>query len=72
MMITQGEDILWASRMLRHKSSDITLKTYARAYKLTRDKNKHQKRALFLEKRHSLGTVNNVHYLKAPKIGEIR
>ena len=70
MMITQGEDILWVSRMLGHKSSDITLKTYARAYKVTRDKNKRQKRALFLEKWHSMGTVNNVHYLKARNIGE--
>jgi integrase len=53
MMITQGEDILWVSQMLGHKSSDTTLKTYARAYKLYRDKSKRQKRALFLEKGHS-------------------
>jgi len=72
MMIAQGEDILWVSRMLGHKSSDITLKTYAKAYKLTRDKSKRQKRASFLEKGHSLGTVNNMHYCKAPNIGENR
>ena len=69
MMITRGEDILWVSRMLGHKSSDITLKTYARAYKLSRDKSKRQKRAAFLEKGHSLGTVDNVDYLKARDIG---
>jgi len=72
MMITQGEDILWVSRMLGHKSSDITLKTYARAYELSKDKSKRQKRATFLEKGHSLGTVNNIDYHKAPKIGENR
>ena len=72
MMITQGEDILWVSRMLGHKSSDITLKTYARAYELSKDKSKRQKRAAFLEKGHSLGTVNNLDYRKAPKIGENR
>ena len=71
-MITRGEDILWVSRMLEHKSSDITLKTYARAYELSKDKSKRQKRAEFLEKGHSLGTVNNIDYLKAPKIGENR
>ena len=72
MMITQNEDILWVSRMLGHKSSDITLKTYARAYELSKDKSKRQKRAAFLEKGHSLGTVNNLDYRKAPKIGENR
>lgn len=72
MMITQGDDILWVSKMLGHKSSDITLKTYAKAYKLIRDKNKRQRRALFLEKGHSMGTVNNVNFRKAPKIGENR
>jgi len=51
--ISEGEDILWVSRMLGHKSSDITLKTYARAYKLSDDKEKRKKRALFLEKGHS-------------------
>lgn len=72
MMITRGEDILWVSRMLGHKSSDITLKTYAKAYELSKDKSKRQKRAEFLEKGHSLGTVNNLDYHKAPKIGENR
>jgi len=72
LMISEGEDILWVSKMLGHKSSDITLKTYARAYKLSDDKKKRKKRALFLEKRHSLGTVNNMNYNKAPNIGENR
>ncbi len=39
------------------------------AYKLSDDKEKRKKRALFLEKGHSLDTVNNVHYLKARNIG---
>ncbi len=72
LMVSEGEDILWVSRMLGYKSSDITLKIYARAYKLSDDKEKHKKRALFLEKGHSMGTVNNVHYLKARNIGENR
>ena len=57
IMISEGEDILWVSGMLGHKSSDITLKTYARAYRISHNKNERKKRALFLEKRHSLGTV---------------
>lgn len=60
MMISEGEDILWVSKMLGHKSSDITLKTYAKAYNISHNKNERKKRALFLEKRHSLGTVENV------------
>ncbi|QFR43163.1 tyrosine-type recombinase/integrase [Sulfurimonas xiamenensis] len=69
MMISEGEDILWVSKMLGHKSSDITLKTYAKAYKISRNKEQRKKRALFLEKRHSLGTVNNLTFQKSQKIG---
>jgi integrase len=53
MMISEGEDILWVSRMLGHKSSDITLKAYAKAYRISHNKNERKQRALFLEK----GTV---------------
>jgi integrase len=60
MMISEGEDILWVSRMLGHKSSDITLKTYAKAYNISHNKNERKQRALFLEKGHSLGTVDNL------------
>ncbi len=60
MMISEGEDILWVSRMLGHKSSDITLKAYAKAYKISHNKNERKQRALFLEKRHSLGTVEKL------------
>ena len=56
--------------MLGHKSSDITLKAYAKAYKLYKDKNKRKGRALFLSKGHSMGTVNNITYCKLPKTGE--
>jgi len=38
LMISEGEDILWVSRMLGHKNTDITLKLYAKAYKLFNDK----------------------------------
>lgn len=60
MMISEGEDILWVSKMLGHKSSDITLKAYAKAYNISHDKNERKQRALFLEKRHSLGTVEKL------------
>lgn len=60
MMISEGEDILWVSRMLGHKGSDITLKAYAKAYKISHNKNERKQRALFLEKRHSLGTVERL------------
>jgi len=58
--------------MLGHKSSDIALKAYAKAYKLFKDKNKRKGRALFLEKGHTGGTLNNVTYCKSPKTGEKR
>ena len=60
IMISEGEDILWVSHMLGHKSSDITLKTYAKAYKLFKDKNKRKARALFLTKGHTEGTPEKV------------
>lgn len=60
MMISEGEDILWVSKMLGHKSSDITLKAYAKAFKISHNKNERKQRALFLEKRHSLGTVEKL------------
>ena len=50
IMISEGEDILWVSRMLGHKSSDITLKVYAKAYRISHNKDERKKRALFLEK----------------------
>ncbi|MEA2049363.1 MAG: site-specific integrase [Campylobacterota bacterium] len=60
IMISEGEDILWVSGMLGHKSSDITLKAYAKVYRISHNKNERKKRALFLEKRHSLGTVEKL------------
>ena len=67
--ISEGEDILWVSRMLGHKNSDITLKSYAKAYNISRDKDSQKERALFLNKGHSMGTLNNVTYEEALKIG---
>jgi len=37
-MISEGEDILWVSKMMGHKNADITLKTYAKAYDISRNK----------------------------------
>ena len=48
MMISEGEDILWVSGMLGHKNSDITLKSYAKAYNISRDKGTQKQSALFL------------------------
>ena len=69
MMISEGEDILWVSAMLGHKNSDITLKSYAKAYDISRDKDSRKERALFLNKGHSMGTLNNVTYGEPLKIG---
>jgi len=70
MMISEGEDILWVSRMLGHKNSDITLKSYAKAYNISRNKETRKERALFLSQGHTMGTLNNVTYGKTLKIGE--
>lgn len=43
MMISSGEDILWVSKMLGHKNSNITLSTYAKYIK-----NDKKKRGSFL------------------------
>jgi integrase len=72
LMICHGEEITWVSQMLGHKSSDITLKVYAKAYKVLKDKNKRKKRAPFLNNWHKSGTVNNQMYDKLQEIGENR
>lgn len=38
LMISEEEDVLWVSRMMGHKSLDITLKTYSKAYSIIQDK----------------------------------
>jgi len=38
-MISQGEDSMWVSQMLRHENIDITLKVYTHFYKMVEDKN---------------------------------
>lgn len=60
LMIREGEDILWVSSMLGHKSSDITLKAYAKVYKISHNKNERKQRALFFNKGHSKGTVEKL------------
>jgi len=68
-MISNGEEITWVSQMMEHKSSDITLKVYAKAYKVIKDKSLRKKRANFLENWHKSGTANNAKYDKALEIG---
>ena len=48
LMISEGEDMLWVSRVMGHKSLDITLKIYTHAYSVTQDKNGRKQRAKFL------------------------
>ena len=72
LMISNGEEITWVSQMMGHKSADITLKVYAKAYKVLKDKNLRKKRASFLDNWHKSGTADNAMYRKAPKLGEIR
>lgn len=72
MMITEGEDILWVSRMMGHKNSNITLQTYAKAYEISKGKSERKARASFLEKRHSMGIVNNTSYEKTQETGVLK
>lgn len=72
LMISNGEEITWVSQMMGHKSSDITLKVYAKAYKVIMDKNKRKKRADFLDNWHKSGTANNPMYNKPQEIGVSR
>ncbi len=72
LMIQNGEEITWVSQMMGHKSSDITLKVYAKAYKVIKDKNQRKKRADFLDNWHKSGTANNLMYDKPHKIGVSR
>jgi integrase len=69
LMISNGEDITWVSQMMGHKSSDITLRVYAKAYKIDKDKKLRKQRADFLENWHKFGTVNNLMYEKPLEIG---
>jgi len=69
LMISNGEEITWVSQMMGHKSADITLKVYAKAYKILKDKNLRKKRASFLDNWHKSGTVNNPMYDKPLKMG---
>ncbi len=69
LMISNGEDITWVSQMMGHKSSDITLRIYTKAYKIHKDKKLRKQRADFLENWHKSGTVNNLMYEKEREIG---
>ena len=53
-----------------HKSANITLKVYAKAYKVLKDKNLQKKWASFLDDWHKSGTANIPIYDKPQKIGE--
>lgn len=69
LMISNGEEITWVSQMMGHKNSDITLRVYAKAYKVLKDKNLRKKRASFLDNWHKSGTVNNPIFDKPQEIG---
>ena len=69
-MLSEGEDILWISQMLGHKDSDITLKRYAKAYEVYRDKTKRKTRASFLKKGTVLGTVETSTAQTPQEIGD--
>lgn len=69
LVISNGEEITWVSQMMGHKSSDITLRVYAKAYKINKDKKSRKQRADFLENWHKSGTVDNLMYGKQFEIG---
>jgi len=69
LMISNGEEITWVSQMMGHKSADITLRVYAKAYKVLKDKTLRKKRASFLDNWHKSGTTNNPMYDKPHEIG---
>lgn len=69
LMISNGEEITWVSQMMGHKSADITLRVYTKAYKVLKDKNLRKKRASFLDNWHKSGTANNPMYDKPQEIG---
>jgi integrase len=69
LMISNGEEITWVSQMMGHKSSDITLRIYVKAYKVNKDKKLRKQRAEFLNNWHKSGTVNNLMCKKAHEIG---
>jgi len=72
LMISNAEEITWVSQMMGHKSSDITLRVYAKAYKVIKDKLLRKKRANFLDNWHKSGTANNPLYDKPPVAGVSR
>ena len=69
LMISEGEDILWVSRIMGHKNANITLQIYAKAYKVIQDKKQRKQRATFLDDWHKSVTINNTKYEKAQEIG---
>jgi integrase len=72
LMLTNDEDIAWVSQMMGHKNPDITLKVYASAYRLAKDKKLRKKRANFLDNWHKSGTANNPMFDKPHEIGVSR
>lgn len=57
LMISNGEDIMAVSKMMGHKSLDITMKTYAKAYKFIRDKTQRKQMGSFMKDWHQSGTI---------------
>ncbi len=72
LMLNHDEDIAWVSQMMGHKNPDITLKVYASAYRLSKDKKERKKRGKFLDNWHKSGTANNPMYGNPQGIGVSR
>jgi len=58
LMISSGESIPSVSQMMGHKSPDITMKVYTKAYKVIKEKKARKKIGSFLEDWHQSGTLN--------------
>jgi len=72
LMLTNDEDIAWVSQMIGHKNSAITLKVFASAYRIAKDKKMRIKRGKFLDNWHKSSTSNNPMYIYPLKIGAIK
>lgn len=60
LMISNGESIPEISRIMGHKTPDITMKIYVKAYKVIEDKKSRIQIASFLNERHKSGTKKEV------------
>ncbi len=57
LMISNGEDIVTVSKMMGHKSLNITMKTYVKAYEFMIDKTQRKPMGSFMKDWHQSGTI---------------